>query len=145
VKSGQTRGLRFPAGCRNLRPDLHEARVLRMLLPAALLLLAAGSAPTLAQSDEQFRQEFSKLFGAQCVVEQKKALAATTVKVSDDFITRYCGCFGQRLSAVVSVQEMRQISSTGVVAPETQSRMTAMGQACIAAIREEDRARQSPG
>ena len=116
-----------------------------MLLPAALLLLAAGLTSALAQTDAQFRQEFSKQFGAQCVTEQKKALAATGANVSDDFVTRYCGCFGQRLPDVVSVQEMRQIVATRVLGAETQSRITTMGQACIATIREEDRTRQSPG
>ena len=116
---------------------------MRKFLPAALLLSVSPLSPAAAQSDAQFQQEFSKQFGAQCIAEQKKALAATAVTVSDDFINRYCGCFGQRLPGILSVQEMRQISSTGAVAAATQSRITAMGQACIATIREEDRARQA--
>jgi hypothetical protein len=106
---------------------------------APLLLLLAG--PVLGQNDQQSRQELARQFGAQCVAEQRRA--APNANVSEDFITRYCNCFGQRLPDVVSLQEMQQATVTGGLTPATQSRLTEVGRACIATIREEDRARQS--
>ena len=98
----------------------------RLVLTSCLLLAAA---PALAQSDEELRKSFLASFANGCVVEQRKA--APAAQISDAAIRSYCTCFGEGIPNAISMQEMRQIGTTGAMTPDIQSRLTAVGKSCI--------------
>lgn len=98
-----------------------------------VILVATGSA--FAQTVNDFRDNFIRTFGDQCLRTQRAAPGNSGV--SDEIIVKYCDCMARHAPEFVTMDDLTELARTGQRGRELQNKLNAAGDACAAWIRGE--------
>ena len=90
-----------------------------------VVLTTAIAVPAVAQTIDQFRGEFVKSFGDECLKIQRSAPA--NANVADVLVVKYCGCVTKHAPEVVTVDDLMDINKTGQRSRNLQNKLNALG------------------
>ncbi len=99
--------------------------------------MTAMTCPASAQTIDQFKDNFVRVFGEQCLSTQRAS--AENASLPDETIVKYCGCVTRHAPEVVTYEDLQVIEKTGQRGRGLQNKLNALGKTCAEWMRGEVR------